>query len=41
MLATLPDDGATGRVFWNEREYALMDPGNPTPDFCKDVAQEA
>jgi NAD(P)-dependent dehydrogenase (short-subunit alcohol dehydrogenase family) len=37
MLATLPKDGATGRVFWNEKEYALMDPANSTPDFRKDV----
>lgn len=37
MLATLPEGGASGRVFWNEREYALMDPRNPTPDFRKDV----
>lgn len=39
MLATLPDGGATGKVFWNEREYPLMDPGNPTPDFPNDVVQ--
>ena len=25
-------------VFWNEQEYRLMDPANPTPDFRKDVA---
>lgn len=33
MLATLPEGGATGKVFWNEREYRLMDPANPVPDF--------
>jgi NAD(P)-dependent dehydrogenase (short-subunit alcohol dehydrogenase family) len=31
MLATLPAGGPTGRVFWNEREYPLMDPANPVP----------
>jgi 2-hydroxycyclohexanecarboxyl-CoA dehydrogenase len=39
MLATLPTGGPTGRVFWNEREYALMNPANPTPDFRKDVVK--
>ena len=39
MLATLPEGGPTGTVFWNEREYALMDPANPTPDFRKDVVK--
>ncbi len=38
MLATLPEGGPTGRVFWNEKEYRLMDPANPTPDFRTDVA---
>jgi 3alpha(or 20beta)-hydroxysteroid dehydrogenase len=28
MLATLPADGPTGKVFWNEREYVLFDPTN-------------
>jgi NAD(P)-dependent dehydrogenase (short-subunit alcohol dehydrogenase family) len=28
MLATLPAGGPTGRVFWNEKEYPLMDPAN-------------
>lgn len=31
LLATLPDDGPTGKVFWNEREYALMDPARDRP----------
>lgn len=39
MLATLPTGGPTGRVFWNEREYPLMDPANPTPDFRKEVVE--
>ncbi|MEE4300251.1 MAG: hypothetical protein V2J24_12485 [Pseudomonadales bacterium] len=25
MLATLPDDGPTGKVFWNEREYPMFE----------------
>jgi 3-hydroxybutyrate dehydrogenase len=28
MLATLPTDGPTGKVFWNEREYRLFHPDN-------------
>ena len=28
MLATLPDDGPTGKVFWNEEEYPMFDPDN-------------
>jgi NAD(P)-dependent dehydrogenase (short-subunit alcohol dehydrogenase family) len=28
MLATLPLDGPTGKVFWNEKEYVLFDPAN-------------
>lgn len=28
MLATLPADGPTGKVFWNEKEYRLFDPAN-------------
>ena len=28
MLATLPAGGPTGRVFWNEKLYPLMDPAN-------------
>ncbi len=28
MLATLPADGPTGKVFWNEKEYVLFDPAN-------------
>jgi NAD(P)-dependent dehydrogenase (short-subunit alcohol dehydrogenase family) len=39
MLATLPEGGETGKVFWNEKEYRLMDPANPSPDFRKDVAK--
>ncbi len=39
MLATLPAGDATGQVFWNEREYQLMDPANPTPNFHKDSVQ--
>lgn len=30
MLATLPPDGPTGKVFWNEKEYVLFDPANET-----------
>ncbi len=37
MLATLPPDGPTGKVFWNEREYALMDPANPVPDLRRNA----
>jgi hypothetical protein len=33
MLATLPQGGPTGRVFWNEREYPLMDPANEIPEL--------
>jgi NAD(P)-dependent dehydrogenase (short-subunit alcohol dehydrogenase family) len=32
MLATLPAGGPTGRVFWNEKEYPLMDPANAAPN---------
>jgi hypothetical protein len=39
MLATLPDGGDTGKVFWNEREYRLMDPANSRPDFRKDIVE--
>ena len=28
MLATFPDDGPSGKVFWNEKEYNLFDPDN-------------
>lgn len=28
MLATLPDGGPTGRVFWDEKEYFLFSPSN-------------
>ncbi|MFV2090313.1 MAG: hypothetical protein ACC642_06640, partial [Pseudomonadales bacterium] len=28
MLATLPEDGPRGEVFWNEKTYPLFDPGN-------------
>jgi NAD(P)-dependent dehydrogenase (short-subunit alcohol dehydrogenase family) len=28
MLATLPANGPTGKVFWNEKEYPLFDPNN-------------
>ena len=28
MLATLATGGPTGKVYWNEQEYALFDPGN-------------
>ncbi|MAV25621.1 MAG: short-chain dehydrogenase [Gammaproteobacteria bacterium] len=28
MLATLPDDGPNGKVFWNEEEYPMFDPDN-------------
>jgi len=28
MLATLPENGATGKVFWNEKEYRLFDENN-------------
>jgi hypothetical protein len=31
MLATLPTGGPSGRVFWNEKEYPLMDPANAVP----------
>jgi hypothetical protein len=31
MLATLPPGGPSGRVFWNERVYPLMDPANEVP----------
>lgn len=27
LLATLPAGGPSGRVFWNEQEYRLMEPG--------------
>ncbi len=30
MLAILPADGPTGRVFWNEKEYFMFDPENET-----------
>lgn len=33
MLACLPAGGPTGRVFWNEREYPLMDPANGLPNL--------
>lgn len=33
MLACLPAGGPTGRVFWNEREYPLMDKANAVPDL--------
>jgi NAD(P)-dependent dehydrogenase (short-subunit alcohol dehydrogenase family) len=28
MLVTFPDDGPSGRVFWNEKEYRLFDTAN-------------
>jgi NAD(P)-dependent dehydrogenase (short-subunit alcohol dehydrogenase family) len=28
MLATLPEGGPSGQVFWNEKVYPLMDPAN-------------
>ena len=28
MLATLPADGPSGKVFWDEKEYALFSPDN-------------
>lgn len=28
MLATLPAGGPSGKVFWDEKEYPLFDPGN-------------
>ena len=40
MLATLPEGGPTGRVFWNEKIYALMDPANDLPDFRRDVVHD-
>lgn len=30
MLATLPADGPSGKVFWNEKEYILFSPENET-----------
>ncbi|MBW2090929.1 MAG: SDR family oxidoreductase [Deltaproteobacteria bacterium] len=30
MLATLPADGPTGRVFWDEKEYFMFNPENET-----------
>jgi 3-hydroxybutyrate dehydrogenase len=30
MLATLPAGGPSGRVFWDQKEYFLFDPENPT-----------
>jgi NAD(P)-dependent dehydrogenase (short-subunit alcohol dehydrogenase family) len=33
MLATLPPGGPSGRVFWDEREYPLMDPSNEIPNM--------
>lgn len=32
MLATLPADGPSGRVFWGEKPYRLFDPAN-VPDI--------
>jgi NAD(P)-dependent dehydrogenase (short-subunit alcohol dehydrogenase family) len=37
MLATLPAGGDTGRVFWNEKVYPLMDPRNDSPSFEKNA----
>jgi hypothetical protein len=31
MLATLPEGGPSGRVFWDEKVYPLMDPENRRP----------
>jgi hypothetical protein len=31
MLATLAAGGPSGQVFWNEKPYPLMDPGNDQP----------
>jgi NAD(P)-dependent dehydrogenase (short-subunit alcohol dehydrogenase family) len=30
MLALLPEGGPSGKVFWDEKEYVLFDPVNPT-----------
>ncbi|HIG60070.1 MAG TPA: SDR family oxidoreductase [Gammaproteobacteria bacterium] len=32
MLATLPADGPSGRVFWDEKEYDLFNPDNKPGD---------
>jgi len=29
-LGLLPEGGPSGRVFWDEKEYVLFDPENPT-----------
>ena len=28
MLATLPTGGPNGKVFWDQKEYRMFDPGN-------------
>jgi 3-oxoacyl-[acyl-carrier protein] reductase len=37
MLALFPENGPTGRVFWDEKEYRLFDPENQTSNlFVRD-----
>jgi 3-hydroxybutyrate dehydrogenase len=35
MMALFPDKGPSGKVFWDEKEYHLFSPENPTFNFMK------